>query len=110
MMRVSEIVGSDLSATARSTVRADALSTQRYDMAVQSAIGSKVINGQGVEGSVIVAFSLTAMGELVGARVMQSSGSQRLDAAALARVTAASFPPPTGPGLRLSHVSKFTFR
>jgi TonB family protein len=79
-------------------------------MAVQTAVGSKVLDGGGQQGAVVIAFSLSAQGELIGVRVTQSSGYQRLDQQAVARVLAASFPTPPGGGMRLSHVSKFTFR
>lgn len=88
----------------------DAAAVQSFDMAVQGAVGTKVLDGNGQQGTVVVAFSLSMAGDLLGARVLRSSGSSRLDETALARVMDATYPMPTHTGARLSHVTRITFR
>jgi TonB family protein len=103
--RVSAVLGNS---PAEERAFADA---RGYALRVQSAVGPKHLNGNGLQGRVMVAFSLSADGSLMGVRVTQSSGEQTLDSRALQIVGKASFPtPPTG--LKVagrSYVSVFTF-
>lgn len=90
---------------------AHALDIQAYALRVQTALGPKYLNGNGLQGRVTVAFSVSDDGALTGARVAQSSGQQRLDAQALEIVGRAVLPaPPVGMGtMHRSYVSVFTF-
>jgi TonB family protein len=84
------------------SVKADSLNcsdsqlanVQSYGLSVQAAIGPKVLDGGGLEGRVLIAFSLGVDGTLVGVRIAQSSGHQRLDSQAAQLVGRASFPLP----------------
>jgi TonB family protein len=84
---------------------------QSYSLTIQSALGPKVLDGHGLKGRVLVAFSISANGALTSARVAQSSGEYRLDMQALQIVGRASFPtPPAGMGaMHRNYVSMFTF-
>lgn len=82
-----------------------------FMLRVQAAIGPKQLDGRGLKGRVIVAFSLSGDGALEAVRITQSSGNDRLDRQALAIVSSATFPSPP-PGLGVIHrtyVSAFTF-
>jgi len=84
---------------------------QTYAHSVQRALGPKELSGYGVEGRVLVAFSLGSDGNLTALRVARSSGHERLDRAALHIVGAAVFPaPPSGMSLtNKTYVSSFSF-
>ena len=88
------------------------MDAQSFALRVLAAIGPKFLNGNGLQGRVMVAFSLGSDGALAGARVTQSSGEQSLDARALQIVGSASFPsPPAGLSVaNRSYVSIFTFQ
>lgn len=84
---------------------------QAFGMTVQAALGPKVLDGRGLQGRVLLVFSLGTDGSLVGVRVSQSSGHHELDRQALKIVGGASFPAPPS-NLTTSHrtyVSAFTF-
>jgi TonB family protein len=82
-----------------------------YGMSVQAAIGPKVLDGGGLAGRVLVAFSLGTDGTLRGARVAQSSGHTSLDNQALQIVGQAAFPSPPSniATVQRTYVSAFTF-
>ncbi len=84
---------------------------QSYTLSVQSALGPKVLDGRGLKGRVLVAFSVSANGALTNARIARSSGEQSLDMQALQIVGRAALPaPPPGIGATYrSYVSAFTF-
>jgi TonB family protein len=87
------------------------MDVQGYSLRVQAAIGPKHLDGNGLQGRVMVSFSLGNDGTLMGARIAQSSGEQTLDARALQIVGRAAFPTPPS-GLSVAHrsyVSIFTF-
>ncbi len=78
---------------------------------VQGAIGPKSLSGYGMEGSVLVAFSLGNDGSLMALRIARSSGFDQLDRAAMQIVGSTAFPSPPA-GLSVIHrtyVSSFTF-
>lgn len=102
---VTSATGSSQAANARS------LDIQAYALRVQSALGPKHLNGNGLQGRVTVAFSVSSDGALTGARVAQSSGQQGLDSQALEIVGRAVLPaPPAGMNvMHRSYVSVFTF-
>ena len=82
-----------------------------FMLRVQAAIGPKYLDGQGLKGRVLVAFSISEDGRLMGVRLAQSSGLDRLDLMALHIVGKASFPVPP-PGLGVVHrtyISAFSF-
>jgi TonB family protein len=82
-----------------------------FMLRVQAAIGPKHLDGQGLKGRVLVAFSISDKGQLMGVRLAQSSGFDRLDFMALQIVGKASFPaPPTGLGIvHRTYISAFSF-
>jgi TonB family protein len=82
-----------------------------FMLRVQAAIGPKHLDGQGDTGRVMVAFSISGTGQLVGVRVAQSSGISKLDTMAMQVVGKANFPiPPTGLGVvHRTFVSAFSF-
>jgi TonB family protein len=85
---------------------------QAYGMSIQAAMGPKILDGGGLEGRVVVAFTLGMTGSVLVVHVTQSSGHQRLDAQAIQIVGRASFPPPPSQcsaGQR-SYLSAFTFK
>ena len=85
---------------------------QNYTLIVQAAVGPKVLDGGGLEGRVLVAFSLGLDGALLGVRVAQSSGHQRLDSQAVKLVGRASFPQPPASFTtsQRTYLSAFTFK
>ena len=78
---------------------------------VQAAVGPKVLSGNGVTGRVLVAFSIGTDGSLLGVRLAQSRGNDRLDAQAIQVVANVTFPaPPCGMNvISRSYISAFTF-
>lgn len=102
---VTSATGSSQAAKAR------AMDIQTYALRVQTALGPKHLSGGGLQGRVTVAFSISDDGSLLGARVAQSSGEQRLDSQALQIVGRAVLPvPPVGMNvMHRSYVSVFTF-
>jgi TonB family protein len=102
---VTAATGSSQAAKARS------MEIQSYALRVQTALGPKHLSGNGLQGSVTVAFAISDDGSLMGARVAQSSGEQRLDSQALQIVGRAVLPtPPSGMSvMHRSYVSVFTF-
>jgi TonB family protein len=78
---------------------------------VQTALGPKQLDGRGLKGRVLVAFSLSANGALTNARIVQSSGEQSLDMQALQIVGRAAFPaaPATIAATHRNYMSAFTF-
>jgi TonB family protein len=54
-----------------------------FGLSVQAAIGPKVLDGRGLQGRVLIAFSIGSDGSLVGSRIAQSSGHSELDSEAL---------------------------
>lgn len=82
-----------------------------FGLSVQAAVGPKILDGRGLQGRVLVVFSLSGDGTLLGARVSKSSGHNELDSQALKIVQAASFPTPPSNLSALSrrYASAFTF-
>jgi TonB family protein len=93
--------------------RANSLQSHNHNfmLRVQAAIGPKHLDGQGLKGRVLVAFSISENGQLMGVRLAQSSGFDRLDVMALKIVGNASFPaPPAGLGIvHRTYISAFNF-
>ena len=93
--------------------RANSLQSNNHNfmLRVQAAIGPKHLDGQGLKGRVLVAFSISEKGQLMGVRLAQSSGFDRLDVMALQIVGRASFPvPPAGLGVvHRTYISAFNF-
>jgi TonB family protein len=85
---------------------------QSYGLSVQAAIGPKLLDGGGLEGRVLIAFSLGADGSLLGVRIAQSSGHQRLDSQAVQLIGRASFPLPPSQmsAAQRTYLSAFTFK
>jgi TonB family protein len=85
---------------------------QSYALSVQAAIGPKLLDGGGLEGRVLIAFSLAVDGSVLGVRLAQSSGHHRLDSQAIQIVGRAAFPSPPCPmtGAQRTYLSAFTFR
>jgi TonB family protein len=100
-----------LAAEGLNTSDSQLVELHNYGLSVQTAIGPKVLDGGGFAGRVLVAFSLGTNGALLGARVAQSSGHQRLDSQALQIVGRAAFPtPPTHfSASQRTYLSAFTF-
>jgi TonB family protein len=65
---------------------------QTYASEIQAAIGAKQLDGNGLKGSVRVAFSLSAGGSLSCADIAQSSGHSTLDSRALDVLSGVQFP------------------
>jgi len=93
------------------TANAHLQDVQSYTLNVQTALGPKHLDGRGLKGRVLVAFSVSATGALTNARIAQSSGEHSLDVQALQIVGRTVFPaPPAGmTGMHRSYVSAFTF-
>jgi TonB family protein len=93
--------------------RTNALQTSNHNfmLRIQAAIGPKHLDGGGLQGRVLVAFSVSDQGQLTGMRLAQSSGIDRLDQMAMQIVGKAAFPtPPIGmPVTRRTYISAFTF-
>jgi TonB family protein len=106
-----EVLGVQATLEGSSTDRTIQADFHSFMMRVQTAVGSKHLDGHGLQGRVVVIYSISEDGMLMGARVAQSSGEQRLDTEALQIVRGAAFPsPPTG--MSIAHrnfVSAFTF-
>ena len=85
--------------------------SHNYTLRVLAAIGPKHLDGQGLQGRVLVAFSISETGQLQGVRLAQSSGFDELDHRALQIVGAANIPvPPSGLSvMRRSYISAFSF-
>ena len=85
---------------------------QSYGFSVQAAIGPKLLDGGGLQGRVLVAFSLGGDGSLLGVRVAHSSGHARLDAQAVQIVGRAAFPSPPSQfsAAQRTYISAFTFK
>jgi TonB family protein len=85
---------------------------QSYTLTVQTALGPKVLDGHGLKGRVLVAFTISPNGALTNARIAQSSGEHSLDVQALQIVGRAAFPaPPAGMNaMHRNYVSAFTFQ
>ncbi len=97
--------------TANSASKAFQTASHSFTLRVQGAVGSKSLSGYGLEGRVLVAFSLGSDGTLATLRVAKSSGYDRLDRVALQIVGATAFPSPPA-GVNVAHrtyVSAFTF-
>ena len=107
-MEISGVLGATGSSQ---TIKARATDIQTYALRVQAALGPKHLDGHGLKGRVMVAYSISDDGTLQGAHVAQSSGEHRLDTEALQIVGKATFPsPPTGMSVvHRSYVSVFTF-
>ncbi len=97
--------GTDYSSTASKS------QTHNFMLRVQAAIGPKHLDGQGLQGRVLVAFSISENGQLTGVRLAQSSGFDKLDARAMQIVGAANLPvPPAGLSImRRTYISAFSF-
>lgn len=81
-----------------------------YAARVRARVAGRRPAGNGVKGTVIVSFSVGGGGGLGSARIVRSSGSGALDAAALQAVRgAAPFPPPPG-GRSLSFSVPFHYQ
>jgi TonB family protein len=82
-----------------------------FGLSVQSAIGPKQLDGRGLQGRVLVAFSLGVDGALKAVRITQSSGHHELDSQVLKLVGAATFPTPpaTLTSTQRNFLSAFTF-
>jgi TonB family protein len=95
-----------------STSEVQLANLQSYGLSVQAAIGPKLLDGGGLQGRVLVAFSLGTDGSLVGVRIAQSSGHQRLDSQAVQLIGRASFPLPPGQmsAAQRTYLSAFTFK
>jgi TonB family protein len=93
--------------------RVTALQSHNHNfmLRVQAAIGPKHLDGHGLKGRVLVAFSISENGQLIGVRLAQSSGINRLDGMAMQIVGKANFPvPPTGLGVvHRTYISAFSF-
>ncbi len=87
------------------------VSNHGFMIRVMAAIGPKQLDGGGLTGRVLVAFSISDTGALTAVRIAQSSGEDRLDRQALQIVSRASLPaPPSGLSVtQRSYVSAFTF-
>ena len=98
----------DVSDGRMSAVRSN---NHNFMLRIQAAIGPKHLDGQGLTGRVLVAFSISEAGQLMGVRVAQSSGFNRLDTMAMQVVGKASFPvPPAGLGVvHRTYISAFSF-
>jgi TonB family protein len=88
------------------------INIQSYGLSVQAAIGPKVLDGGGLEGRVLVSFSIGVDGSLLGIRVAQSSGHHRLDSQAIKIIGRASFPLPPSQfsAAQRTYLSAFTFK
>jgi TonB family protein len=105
---IAPVKAEKLTATQADHVLSEAHS---FGLSVQQALGPKTLDGRGLEGRVLVAFSLGSNGALTNARVAQSSGHHELDNEALKIVGRAAFPSPPVK-LCVTHrtfVSAFTF-
>jgi periplasmic protein TonB len=94
-----------------SAVRAQYGDVHSFTLRVQTSVGPKHLDGHGLQGRVIVAYSISQDGSLQGARIAQSSGERRLDSQALQIVQGAAFPSPPA-GMSVTHrtfVTAFTF-
>jgi TonB family protein len=82
-----------------------------FSLRVQGAIGPKSLSGYGIEGRVLVAFSIGNDGSLTALRIARSSGYDQLDQAAIQIVSKTAFPvPPSGlSAVRRNFVSAFSF-
>lgn len=81
-----------------------------YAARVRARVAGRRPAGNGVKGTVIISFSVGGGGGLGSARIVRSSGSGALDAAALQAVRgAAPFPPPPG-GRSLSFSVPFHYQ
>jgi TonB family protein len=100
-----------LSGTSDCQVKTAQSQNHNFMLRVQAAIGPKFLDGHGQEGRVLVAFSISGSGQLLGVRLAQSSGINKLDAMAMQIVGKANFPtPPTGLGVvHRTFVSAFSF-
>jgi TonB family protein len=100
-------IGGNLAERAKSAQ----LDSHNFMLRVQSAIGPKSLPGDGLSGRVLVAFSISNEGALMGVRLAKSSGHDRLDRQAMQIVSKAAFPtPPAGMSLiGRTYVSAFTF-
>lgn len=109
--KVMDFAPVSLSGTSESHVKAALSQNHNFMLRVQAAIGPKFLDGQGQEGRVMVAFSISGTGQLLGVRLAQSSGIDKLDALAMQIVGKANFPaPPTGMGVvHRTFVSAFNF-
>ena len=106
-----EVLGVQATLEGSSTDRTIQADFHSFTMRVQTAVGPKHLDGRGLQGRVVVTYSISEDGTLSGARVAQSSGEQRLDSEALQIVRGAAFPLPPS-GMSVSHrnfVSAFTF-
>jgi TonB family protein len=93
------------------TPESQLVAMHNYGLSVQTALGPKVLDGGGLTGRVLVAFSLGSNGTLLAARIAQSSGFQRLDSQAMQIIGRAAFPsPPSNIGAaQRTYISAFTF-
>lgn len=84
---------------------------QSFGLSVQAAIGPKILDGKGLQGRVLLSFSLGPDGALLVARVTQSSGHHELDNQALKILGNAFFPAPPASlsPLHRTFLSAFTF-
>src|SRR5215211_2597244 len=65
--------------------KVDSVQSQNHNfmLRVQAAIGPKHLDGHGQTGRVLLAFSISGTGQLVGVRLAQSSGVDKLDSMAM---------------------------
>jgi TonB family protein len=106
-----DVLGVQATLEGSSTKRTLQADFHSFTMQVQTAVGPKHLDGRGLQGRVVVTYSISEDGTLAGARVAQSSGEQRLDIEALQIVRGAAFPSPPS-GMSIAHrnfVSAFTF-
>jgi TonB family protein len=104
---VSSIASEGLAGSAKAVVT----DAHHFGVSVQAAIGPKSLDGKGLQGRVLVAFSLATDGSLQELRITQSSGHRELDSQVLELVGRAAFPTPPS-NLTSSHrtfLSAFTF-
>ena len=87
-------VSSILSDGLASAAKAAATEAHHFGVSVQAAIGPKTLDGNGLQGRVLVAFSLAMDGSLQEVRITQSSGHRELDSQVLELVGNAAFPAP----------------
>jgi TonB family protein len=93
--------------------KVDSVQSQNHNfmLRVQAAIGPKHLDGHGQTGRVLLAFSISGTGQLIGVRLAQSSGIDKLDSMAMQILGKANFPvPPMGLGVvHRTFVSAFNF-
>jgi periplasmic protein TonB len=92
---------------------AKSLDRAGYAQCVQAQIHScrrKPLNGAHGSGIAVVSFTISGVGELLGASVSKSSGSAELDLLALDSVRNAGIFPPTPTGAEMRFSAPFQFK